>query len=292
MQPALETQMTTAVDPRLAGKQAPGSEAKPHPKPKQGWLAGLWTGLNRGNGWAWATGGALIALLVVGLYAYQNVNQMQMRLRQAGAEREQVQREIAQLETENSQVQEQLQQAEADRSQLQTEAAQLDQANGQLQERLRQVEADLDQLQAEVVQLQADNEQLSQANQNLIQQLQTEQGRLDLIVNSAPVVVPGTEAAPEALGIIYLSSDNEQVLMILHGLSPLPPDKTYQLWLIPTDQSPVPAGLVTIQSQEPTLMLAQVPPQAREFSAVGISIEPSGGSLAPTGPIVLLGTVG
>jgi hypothetical protein len=277
-----------------AEKQAPRSTVltRPQPDTKRSWLADFWIGLNVRTGWAWAVGGALVVLLVVSFYVSQSTAQMQTQLRQAEAERDQTQAEMTQLAAENNQMQEQLQQAEADRSQLQAETAQLGQANNQLQERLSQLEADFDQLEVEAAQLRADSEQLRQANQNLIQQLETEQGRLDLIVNSAPVVVPGTEEAPQALAVMYRSSDNEQVLMILHGLNPLPPDKTYQLWLIPANQSPVPAGLVTVQTEEPTLMLAQIPPQAEEFSSVGISIEPSGGSLAPTGPIVLLGTVG
>jgi anti-sigma-K factor RskA len=254
-----------------------------------GWFAAWQAALSRLNGWTWATGAALIALLIVGFYAYQNINQLQARLHQVEASRDGLQAELSQLEQDNTQIQAQLDQVKADQAEVQAEVAQLETENDQIGERLRQTEARRDQLQAQASQLQAANEALKQTNQNLVQQLQTEQSHLQLVVNNAPVLVPGTEEAPNALGVMY--PGDRQALLILHGLEPLPPGETYQLWLIPEGRAPIPAGLVSVQAEEPTLFLVQVPSQAQDYASVGVSIEPSSGSTAPTGPIVLLGTV-
>jgi anti-sigma-K factor RskA len=79
--------------------------------------------------------------------------------------------------------------------------------------------------------------------------------------------------------------------LILNGLASLPADQTYELWLIPSDGDPVSAGLVQVTADGTTVSQIPMPSQPQEFAAVGLSIEPAGGSPQPTGPIVLLGTV-
>ncbi|MGH2541487.1 MAG: anti-sigma factor domain-containing protein, partial [Ardenticatenaceae bacterium] len=76
------------------------------------------------------------------------------------------------------------------------------------------------------------------------------------------------------------------------GLAPLSEAQSYQLWLIPADGAPVPAGLLVVEGAQPSSQDIAVPPGAQDYAAVGVSVEPSGGSPAPTGPIVLLGEVG
>jgi anti-sigma-K factor RskA len=165
---------------------------------------------------------------------------------------------------------------------------------GQMQARLGQSETQRLALQAEVAQLQAANDQLQRTNQVLQQQLGTEQERLAFIASATPnrtVQLTGTNEAPGASGVFYFR-DDRQGLLVLNGLQPLSAQMTYQLWLIPADETPVPAGLVDVQGAEPTWLSVPITPDAEDFAAVGVSVEPAGGSLAPTGPIVLLGTKG
>lgn len=233
----------------------PESLERPQPRPEGGWLADLRTAWSRPNGWAWAAGISLVILLIVGVYT--------------------------------SRIQGDLQQTRAERNSFQAEAI-------QLQTQLDQVETERDSLQAEVTRLQTDNVQLQQINQELSQQLQTEQGRLDFIANVSPdrtILLPGTAEAPEASGLFYLGQ-NDQALLLLNNLTPLSAQQTYQLWLIPADRAPIPAGLLAVQSDAPTWLNIQIPPEAQSFAHVGVSKEPAGGSLTPTGPIVLLGAVG
>lgn len=111
-----------------------------------------------------------------------------------------------------------------------------------------------------------------------------------LAAPSSAVPLPGTEAAPAAAGRIY--SDGQAGLLVLQGLAALSDDQIYQLWLIPADGAPVPSGLIAVAERGTTLYDLSLPGVVSDFAAVGLSIEPAGGSPAPTGPIVLLGEVG
>jgi prefoldin subunit 5 len=206
------------------------------------------------------------------------MGQVQARLRQVNAQLDTVQGEIDQLQVTNTQLQET---NESLQRQLQTNQNQLQQAG-----------AELDALQAQTAELQAANTQLQQTNQALQQQAQTDQELLALIAKAEPeraVQLPGTEEAPNASGTFYVSDDN-QGLLVLRGLEPLPADQTYQLWLIPADGSPESAGLLTVQANAPTWLTLPLPANVQDLAAVGVSVEPAGGSLAPT-TVVLLGTV-
>lgn len=156
----------------------------------------------------------------------------------------------------------------------------------QLQSRLGQMSAQLDTLQTEINQLQITNNQLQQ-------QQQADRQILALIANTTPervLQLPGTAELPQASGIFYGSSDSQGVL-VLHGLTPLPPDQTYQLWLIPADGPPESAGLLAVPAAGPTWLTVDVPSTVRNFAKVGVSLEPAGGSPVPT-KVVLLGPTG
>jgi hypothetical protein len=156
-----------------------------------------------------------------------------------------------------------------------------------------QMQNRLGQVQAEASRLRMENEQLQQNYQILQQQLQSEQARLAFIANTPPeraILIPGTGEAPQASGQLFVG-DGNQALLALRDLAPLTSEQTYQLWLIPADEAPVPAGLLSVEANTPTWLTVQIPPEAKNFAAVGVSIEPAGGSPAPTGPIVLLGAL-
>jgi anti-sigma-K factor RskA len=71
----------------------------------------------------------------------------------------------------------------------------------------------------------------------------------------------------------------------------LPENQTYQLWLIPADGdgAPLPSGLLAVQQAGVDSVTITLPDDATNYAAVGVSIEPAGGSPSPTGPIVLVG---
>jgi len=104
----------------------------------------------------------------------------------------------------------------------------------------------------------------------------------------ATAVLSGTGGAPGAYGTIVLDpKDNEGVLAVT-GLPVLAPDRQYQLWLIRDGQNRS-AGVFSADSDGYGSMLLTVPADFRDFRSLGVSVEPRGGSPAPTGPNVLFG---
>jgi anti-sigma-K factor RskA len=264
----------TDVTPQPPEPARPAPQKQQAPSPSSaGWLAGLRRAFTPVNGWAVATACVVVALVAVSLY----LSQIQGRLSQVNAQLDSLQGEINQLQASNTQLQET---NESLQRELQTNQ------NG-----LQQAEAELDALQSQTAELQAANTQLQQTNETLQQQAQADQELLALIAQADPertIQLPGTAEAPNASGAFYVS-DNEG-LLVLRGLEPLPTNQTYQLWLIPADGPPESAGLLAVRANAPTWLTLPLPAEAQDFAAVGVSVEPAGGSLAPT-TVVLLGPV-
>ncbi len=150
---------------------------------------------------------------------------------------------------------------------------------------------DLEQARQEIAQLQEQVHQLTLVNQRLEQELGESRRQIALFAGADRLVtLTGTPEAPEAKGAFYISDSSG--LLVLHRLPPLPPQQTYEFWLIPAQGDPVPAGLIAMEEeglQTVVISLENFPP---DLTAVGLSIEPAGGSPTPTGPIVLFGEVG
>lgn len=108
------------------------------------------------------------------------------------------------------------------------------------------------------------------------------------IANASSVTqLSGTDAAPGASGTLVLPSDGGEALLIVRNMPAISADREFQLWSI-TDAGAASAGTFT-----PPLNVDRTLAFAYDFSganAIGVSIEPIGGSAAPTGDIVLLGT--
>ncbi|XVV05999.1 anti-sigma factor [Actinosynnema sp. CA-248983] len=85
-------------------------------------------------------------------------------------------------------------------------------------------------------------------------------------------------------GTVVASPFRGQVLLLAEGLPQLPQDRTYQVWLIGAD-GPRSAGLLT-SSGGRFLPLLAGGFTGRE--AVGVTVEPQGGSARPTTPAVVV----
>lgn len=143
-------------------------------------------------------------------------------------------------------------------------------------------------LEQQVATLQAENGILEIQNRQLQTELETRQNQLASLADADQMVaLGGTEAAPDASGTLYVT-DGEATL-VLSNLNTLSDDQIYQLWLIPTQGAPIPAGLLGQAGDDVETITLQLPASLDNIAAVGVSVEPPGGSPAPTGPIVLLG---
>ena len=104
----------------------------------------------------------------------------------------------------------------------------------------------------------------------------------------ATAVLLGSGDARDAYGTIVLDPrDNEGVLAVT-GLPKLDARHQYQLWLI-RDGERRSAGVFSPDAEGYGSMLIAVPSDFRDFRSFGVSIEPWGGSPAPTGTRVLAG---
>jgi heme exporter protein D len=96
-----------------------------------------------------------------------------------------------------------------------------------------------------------------------------------------------TPPAPSARAV-YLASRGALVLQA-SNMQPLPENKTYELWVIPTSGAPVPAGLFRPDSAGSASIVLPAIPRGVQAKAFGITIENAGGSNTPTAPIILSG---
>jgi anti-sigma-K factor RskA len=93
----------------------------------------------------------------------------------------------------------------------------------------------------------------------------------------------------DAVGGTFLY-EPERRFAVLHmwGLDPLDPGLDYQAWFVRPDGSRVSGGLFAADPHSVfTSAVLTSPDPVGEFTSVGVTVEPSGGSPQPTGPRVL-----
>jgi anti-sigma-K factor RskA len=80
---------------------------------------------------------------------------------------------------------------------------------------------------------------------------------------------------------------NGRALLLANGLPPAPAGKEYQLWFIVGSNAPVPGKTFAPDTAGRGTMRDQVPQQALDSAVFAITLEPAGGSSAPTSQIYL-----
>jgi anti-sigma-K factor RskA len=144
------------------------------------------------------------------------------------------------------------------------------------------------------------NEQLNRqladlrtTNQTLQQDLAETRHQADLIAARETLVVPlwSQKGAPDMHGegharVLYNAKEG---MMTYDGWLPsAPPDKSYQLWLVPMNGAPISAGVFNPKNGEMSHMMKKLPAGVTA-KAFAVSLEPAGGMPQPTGPMVLVG---
>lgn len=98
----------------------------------------------------------------------------------------------------------------------------------------------------------------------------------------------GTAAMPEANGILLVSADDKQGILVVSALRPLDQTEQYQLWLIKDGQR-TSGGVFSVNPNGEGQMTIDAQESLASYDAFGVTIEPYGGSHGPTGPKVLGG---
>jgi anti-sigma-K factor RskA len=106
------------------------------------------------------------------------------------------------------------------------------------------------------------------------------------------VLLTAAKTPPAPSGhVVYLSSSGALILQA-NNMTPVPPGKTYELWVIPADGSAaVPAGLFRPDPAGNGSVVLPAIPRGLKAKAFGVTLENAAGSKTPTAPILLAGAV-
>ncbi|HXW92081.1 MAG TPA: anti-sigma factor [Terriglobales bacterium] len=90
---------------------------------------------------------------------------------------------------------------------------------------------------------------------------------------------------------IYVRSSG-MLVFLASNIPALPPQKTYELWLIPTTGAPIPAGLFKPDARGTAVVVKPLLPTGVEAKTFAITVEPETGSPAPTSQPIMVGIRG
>ncbi len=121
----------------------------------------------------------------------------------------------------------------------------------------------------------------------LARQLQTSQIAL------AMLTYPGIQSLPINAGSIsgtfLLDKDRNVAVLIAWNLPQLPENQTYQAWFSDAQGQRISAAIFRSDPSLPfTTVSILLPNSLSNFSSLGVTVEPAGGSIAPTGPRLFL----
>jgi anti-sigma-K factor RskA len=125
--------------------------------------------------------------------------------------------------------------------------------------------------------------QLQQSNAQAMQVQQLFAAR-----NLKYVAIKSQDAAADDKGYLCLTAQNSMGLLWLHNLAPLDHDHVYQVWLR-DNMTRANGGTFRADYDGRAVAVIQAPRPLGEYQEIGITIEPVGGSIAPTTPRVFVG---
>lgn len=120
----------------------------------------------------------------------------------------------------------------------------------------------------------------------------------DLRKIAAPILSPQTQrvtvvsvkTAPQPQGKAFYLRSRNNLVFVASNMAPLPLHKAYQLWLVPVDGAPIPAGVFKPDARGSGTIVNPPLPAGVEAKAFAITVEDEAGALHPTSPIIMMGT--
>jgi anti-sigma-K factor RskA len=100
------------------------------------------------------------------------------------------------------------------------------------------------------------------------------------------ISLSSTTSTPSAKGLIIVSADGRYGTLVASDMQPLDETQQYQLWLI-KDGERTSGGVFSVSGSGYTAFQVYSKEPLSSFDAFGITVEPYGGSPAPTGEKVL-----
>jgi anti-sigma-K factor RskA len=142
--------------------------------------------------------------------------------------------------------------------------------NDDLQRRMAQMHLDFE----------AKDAQIEQAREIVATLTATDAQRITLVEAKTP---------PQPQGKAIYVRDRGSLIFIASNFRPLAAQKAYELWLIPKAGSPIPAGVFKPDAHGSATVIDPRLPAGTEAKAFAITVEPEGGSAAPTSAPIMLG---
>lgn len=103
------------------------------------------------------------------------------------------------------------------------------------------------------------------------------------------MTLAGTEMATRARAKFVYDRTTGRAMLMADDLPPAPAGKAYQLWFIAEGKPPMPGQVFNTNSAGHAEMRDQLPEEARGATVFAVTLEPSNGVPAPTGPMYLKG---
>jgi anti-sigma-K factor RskA len=103
------------------------------------------------------------------------------------------------------------------------------------------------------------------------------------------ITLVAAQAPPQPQGKVIYVRDRSSLIFLASNMPVLPPQKVYELWLIPTSGAPIPAGLFKPDARGSATVVEPPLPAGVEAKTFAITVEPEQGSSTPTMPIVMMG---
>ncbi len=103
------------------------------------------------------------------------------------------------------------------------------------------------------------------------------------------VTLVAAKTSPQPQGKAIYLRRRGSLIFLANNLAPLPPHKAYELWLIPTNGSPIPAGIFKPDAHGSATVVNPPLVPGVEAKAFAITVEPEAGSPSPTSTPIMLG---
>lgn len=115
---------------------------------------------------------------------------------------------------------------------------------------------------------------------------------------AAPIIAPeaqritlvAVKTPVQPQGKAFYLRNRSSLVFVANNMPALPPQKAYELWLIPAQGAPIPAGVFKPDARGSATVVNPPLPAGAEAKAFAITVEDEAGASSPTMPIVMMGT--
>jgi len=131
---------------------------------------------------------------------------------------------------------------------------------------------------AEIHRLNEENAMLSERNDKLNSEMAALASR-----DTRTIALSGQQMSPSASARVFLEPGQRRAVVFFYNLPPNATNKSYQLWIIRSDQpKPQSAGVFDVSSGGSATISIQNLPVSTEIKALAVTLEPHGGVDQPT----------